>query len=345
MDFKTHGPWMSVDGPQSDVVVSCRVRLARNIAGFPFANRATEAQRHELVRLARRILLGSSLAEDMVWVDLKRATEHDRKLLVERHLISKNLAESEIERGVAISGDETLSVMVNEEDHLRMQLLASGLRIPEVYDRLNDVDDMIESHVDYAFSRRWGYLTACPTNVGTGIRYSVMMHLPALKITNEIDRVRRAAKDLHLAVRGYYGEGSESAGDFYQISNQVTLGRSEDELRGELQDQILPRIIEYEHHARRVLVERNRTLLEDRTQRALAVLRSARLLGLEEAMKLLSRVRLGLYLGRLEDIDPTVVNQMFLLVQPAHLQRHVDRDLNPDELREARATFVREHME
>jgi len=345
MDFKTHGPWMSADGPHSDVVVSCRVRLARNIAGFPFAGRASETQRHEVVRLARQILLGSSLAEDMVWVDLKRATDQDRKLLVERHLISKNLAESEMERGVAISGDETLSVMVNEEDHLRMQLLASGLRIPEVYERLNNVDDTIESHVDYAFSRRWGYLTACPTNVGTGIRYSVMMHLPALKITNEIDRVRRAAKDLHLAVRGYYGEGSESAGDFYQISNQVTLGRSEDELRRELQDRILPRIIEYEHHARRVLVERNQTLLEDRTQRAVAVLRSARLLGLEEAMKLLSRVRLGLHLGRLPDIDPTVVNQLFLLVQPGHLQRHMDRDLDPDELREARATFVREHLE
>jgi protein arginine kinase len=324
---------MSADGPHSDVVVSCRVRLARNIAGYPFAARASEAQRHEVMRVARRILLDSSLAEDMQWYDLKQATDQDRRLLVERHLISKNLAESEIERGVAISGDETLSVMVNEEDHLRMQLLASGLRIPEVYDRLNQVDDTIESHVDYAFSRRWGYLTACPTNVGTGIRYSVMMHLPALKITNEIDRVRRAAKDLHLAVRGYYGEGSESAGDFYQISNQVTLGLSEDELRRELQDRILPRIIEYEHHARRVLAERNRTLLDDRTQRALAVLRSARLLGLEEAMKLLSRVRLGLHLGRLPDTDPTVVNQLFLLVQPAHLQRHMNRDLDADELR------------
>ncbi|MBT8486981.1 MAG: protein arginine kinase [Phycisphaerales bacterium] len=341
MEGHFNEPWLDASAPHGEVVLSCRARLARNIAGFPFVNHATAAQRKELLRVARQVLLGGGLSSGMIWVDLGRATEHDRRLLVERHLISKNLADSDIDRAVAISGDESLSVMVNEEDHLRIQILAAGLQLESIHERLNEIDDHVEGKVDYAFSRRWGYLTACPTNVGTGIRFSVMMHLPALKITNEIDRVRRAAKDLHLAVRGYYGEGSESAGDFYQISNQVTLGRSEEELLGELKDKILPRIIEYEQQARRVLVERNETLLDDRTQRALGILRSARLLGAEEAMKLLSRVRLAIALGRLPEIDPRVVNQLFLQVQPAHLQFQAERPLSAEQLRVTRATIVR----
>ena len=171
------------------------------------------------------------------------------------------------------------------------------------------MDDAIENRLDYAFLPRWGYVTACPTNIGTGIRFSVMMHLPALKMTNEIERVRRAAKDLHLAVRGYYGEGSESAGDFYQISNQVTLGRTEEEILESFQDVILPSIIEYELQARKSLVERNATVLDDRVHRAVGALRSSRLLGVEEAMKLLSRVRLGVHTGRITGIKIEAVNE------------------------------------
>mgnify|MGYP006279682885 CR=1 FL=1 len=335
---------MNADGPHADVVLSCRARLARNIAGFPFVNRLSDAKRHELVHLARSVLLNDAIGQGMFWVDLGKATDRDRLLLVERHLISKQLADSEIERGVAVSRDEQLSVMVNEEDHLRMQYLAGGLRLQEVYDRIVSIDDAIEEKLDYAFSNRWGYLTACPTNVGTGVRFSVMMHLPALKITNEVERVRRAARDLHLEVRGYYGEGSETAGDFYQISNQVTLGRSEEELLAELESAILPRIVEYERQARRILAERNETLLEDRIHRALGVLRSARLLGAEEAMKLLSRIRMGLHMGRIDGIDPSVVNRLFLLVQPAHLQVRAGHSLSADELRATRAEVVRSEI-
>ncbi|UCD74024.1 MAG: protein arginine kinase, partial [Phycisphaerales bacterium] len=326
------------------VVMSCRARLARNIAGFPFVNRATDSQRHELLNLSRSVLLGSDLAKGMIWVDLHRATEHDRNLLLERHLISRNHLNSEVERAVAVSGDETLSIMVNEEDHLRMQVLAPGLQLHQAYQRLNEVDDVIESKIDYAYSHRWGYVTACLSNIGTAVRFSVMMHLPALKITNEIDRVRRAAKDMHLAVRGYYGEGSESAGDLYQISNQVTLGRPEAELLGDFQDTIIPRIIEYEHQARRVLVERNANLLDDRVHRALAVLRSARLLGTEEAMKLLSRVRLGLHLNRLKEVDGEALNRLFLQIQPAHLRQHAGLNLSTEQRRAARATLVRQAL-
>ena len=338
------GPWISTEGPHHEVVMSCRVRLARNLAGFPFVNRTSAAQRHEILHMTKSVLLQSECLPEMLWVNLTKATESDRRLLVERHLISKNLADLDIERAVAISNDECLSIMVNEEDHLRMQRLAPGLQLKQVHQRINEIDDELESKLDYAFSRRWGYLTACPTNVGTGIRFSVMMHLPAMKITNEIDRVRRAAKELHLAVRGYYGEGSESAGDFYQISNQVTLGSTEDQLLSELEDTILPRIVEYEHQARRLLVERNEALLDDRVHRALGVLQSARLLGTEEAMKLLSRVRLGVHLGRLPNLPIDVVNRLFLQVQPAHLQFQSERQLSPDELREVRASLIREAL-
>ncbi|MDY7109207.1 MAG: protein arginine kinase [Planctomycetota bacterium] len=341
MELKEHGPWISADGPHADVVLSCRARLARNIAGFPFVNSASTTQRHELLNIARQVLLRCRLADGMTWVDLVETTPRDRELLFERHLISRNLAEADIERAVVISSDETLSVMVNEEDHLRMQVLAPGLALTDVHDRIHAVDDAIEAHIDYAFSKRWGYLTACPTNVGTGIRFSVMMHLPALKIINEIERVRRAAKDLHLAVRGYYGEGSESSGDFYQISNQVTLGKSEAELLAELEEKILPRIIEYEHHARRILAERNQTVLDDQIHRAVGTLRSARLMRVEEAMKLLSRVRLAVCLGRFPEIDPNLINRLFLQVQPAHLQSHAGRSLSAAEVQKTRADVLR----
>ena len=330
--------------PYSDVVMSCRVRLARNLAGFPFVSRASEAQLQEILHLAKPVLLRDELATGMIWVDLNKSTLGDRRLLFERHLISKHQAEAEIRRAVAVSGDETLSVMVNEEDHLRMQMMSPGMQLAKVFEQLNAVDDAIEAKVDYAFSPRWGYLTACPTNVGTGIRFSVMMHLPALKITNEIEKVRRAARDLHLAVRGYYGEGSESAGDFYQISNQVTLGRSEKEILEGFQTVIVPRIIEYEHQSRRVLVERNCTLLDDRVHRALGILRTARLLGAEEAMKLLSRVCLGVHTGRLPDVNISAVRHLVLLVQAAHLKLHAGGELSPDQLREARATLIRQRL-
>lgn len=332
------------EAPHSDVVISSRVRMARNIAGFPFVNRATSHQCQEMLNMVRPVLLNHELAEGMIWVDLNQSPLRDRRLLFERHLISKHLAEADHRRAVAISGDESLSVMINEEDHLRIQILAPGAQLPKVFERLNSVDDSIESRIDYAFSPRWGYLTACPTNVGTGIRFSVMMHLPALKITNEIDRVRRAAKDLHLAVRGYYGEGSESAGDFYQISNQVTLGRGEDEILVEFQELIVPRIIDYEHAARRILAERNPTLLDDRIHRAIGTLSNARLLGTEEAMKLLSRILLGAHLGRLKNININAVHELFLQVQPGHLKLHAPGELDVDELREARADLVRRRL-
>lgn len=334
-------PWICAEGPDADVVVSCRARVARNLEGFSFSNRADPDERREIVNIARQVLLALPVAPQMLWVDLVQAPERDRRLLVERHLISAALASADHDRAVAISDDERLSVMVNEEDHLRIQVLGPGLRLDEVHRRVNEVDDAIEARLDFAFDSRWGYLTACPTNVGTGIRVSAMLHLPALAITKEINRVRRAAKDLHLAVRGYYGEGSESAGDFYQVSNQVTLGTSEEEILAEFASAIVPRIVEYERRARRALAERNPTLLDDKVHRALGILRAARLLRRDEAMRLLSRVRLGVHLGRLEEVDARTIGRLFIQVEPAHLQLGAEEPLADDAIDARRAEVVR----
>jgi protein arginine kinase len=343
MQLPPNNPWTG-EGPEHEVVLSCRVRLARNLAGYPFVNRATRQQCEEILRESQAVLVDEGIAEGMMWVDLNKSSRLDRGLLVERHLISKNHAEAKVPRGVAISANEAFSAMVNEEDHLRMQMIAPGLQLDDVAVMMDRIDDRVESQLDYAFSAKWGYLTACPTNVGSGIRFSVMLHLPALKITREIERVRRAAKELNLAVRGYYGEGSESAGDFYQISNQITLGKGEADLLAGFQETVLPRIIEYEAKARRVLCEQHVTMLDDRTHRALGTLRGSRILATEEAMKLLSRVRLGVCLGRITDVALADVNRLFLQIQPAHLQMHAGGRLTPEQMKEVKANVVREAL-
>ena len=223
--------WLRGVGPVSDIVMSSRIRLARNLEKFPFSTRATKASQDEVFSLIKAGFDHSRLLKNPLLLDIEALDEVDRQFLVERHLVSReHVSKPDGHKAVAIGAGEVTSVMINEEDHLRIQTFTSGLQPKKAYEMVDFLDDELDGQLDYATSGELGYLTACPTNVGTGIRLSVMMHLPALKLTNEIERVRRAAKDLHLAVRGYYGEGSESAGDFYQISNQVTLGRSEDEL-------------------------------------------------------------------------------------------------------------------
>jgi protein arginine kinase len=245
---------------------------------------------------------------------------------------------------VAVAENETLSIMVNEEDHLRVQVLRSGLQLEEAWDQINKVDDKIEASLDWAFHPRFGYLTACPTNVGTGIRVSVMLHLPALKLTGEIEKVFRAAKDMRLAVRGLYGEGTEATGDFYQISNQTTLGKTEEEIISDFKHLVIPKIIEYEQHARRMLRDDRTTQLDDKVGRAVGILRSARLIASEETLLLLSHLRMGVHLGRVKDIDLQTVNELFLLTQPAHLQKLQGRKLEGDVRRAARADFIRQRL-
>jgi len=344
-DLTSHaGEWLRGNGPMNEVVISSRIRLARNLAGFPFLTRCSRNQRQAVEARVRDTILGAGIAPKTMYVDLESAPEIDRQLLVERHLISKPHAGAEGARGVAIGENETVSIMVNEEDHLRLQVLRSGLQLEEAWEQINRIDDLLESKLDYAFHPRFGYLTACPTNVGTGIRVSVMLHLPALKLTGEIEKVFRAAKELRLAVRGLYGEGTEATGDFYQISNQTTLGKPEEEIIGDFRSLVIPKIIDYERHARRTLLDDRTIALDDKVSRALGLLRNARLMASDETLLLLSHLRMGVNLGRVKDIDIRTINELFLLTQPAHLQKIQGRKLEGDIRRAARADYIRQRL-
>lgn len=337
--------WLTSAGSDSDVVVSSRVRIARNLAGLPFVNRCTPDQRAEILRRCRHQIHESGVAKQVMWSDVHKLPLIDRTLLVERHLMSKEHAKGDQARGIAVSyPDERLSIMVNEEDHLRVQVLLSGLAIDEAWRLADEADDRLEAGLDFAFSARFGYLTACPTNVGLAMRMSVMLHLPGLKLTGEIEKVRRAAKDMALTVRGFYGEGSEAAGDLYQVSNQTTLGKAEADTMRELAAEIIPQVVQYERDARRRLMERKRRVIEDAVFRALGILRSARLLPPEEALTLLSFIRLGVLTGLVPAIKEQTVNQLVVLTQPSHLQRLTGKEMDQQKRREARADLVRERL-
>ncbi len=340
------GEWLRGSGPNSETVLSSRVRLARNLAGFPFVNKASGRQRHEVLEACRGQIMSGRLADNVLWVPLDQSPPLDRQLLVERHLISRQHAakSNDTPRAVAIDADETFAIMVNEEDHMRVQVLRSGMQLDEAYDQAQRIDDVLEEKLDLAYSRRFGYLTACPTNVGTGIRVSVMLHLPALKLLGDIDKVKRAARDMHLAVRGLFGEGSDALGDLYQVSNQTTLGKAEQEILGDFQHTVVPQIIAYEQQARQSLAKQRPDHLDDKIYRAWATLTNARVIGTEEVLQLLSHVRLGVNLGRLETVDIRTINELFLLTQPAHLQKVVGQSLDPAARRVARATLLRQRL-
>lgn len=346
--------WLRGVGDDVDVVMSSRARVARNLAGFPFVSRAGAEDRQQILEMCKGPITGGGVADKIAWLDLHTAPAGQRSLLVERHLISQQHAKGKQANGrggpkeprsVAASvPGERLSIMVNEEDHLRIQVLRSGLALDDALSELDRVDDVLEKSLDFAYSPRFGYLTACPTNVGTGVRLSVMLHLPALKLTGDIEKVRRAAQDMSLAVRGFYGEGSEAAGDFYQISNQTTLGKPERIILHEMQKEIVPQVIEYERSARKMLMERRRSVLEDKIFRALGVLKHARLLATEESMQLLSHVRLGIVVGLIENLDQQMINKLMLLTQTEHLQQAVGSKLDQHQRRAARASMMRSRL-
>jgi protein arginine kinase len=340
------GEWLRGAGPHSEIVISSRIRLARNLAGFPFVGRANRRQRHDVLERCREQVMSGRLAGGVIWVNLVESNDLDRQLLVERHLISRQHAQggADFPRAVAIGEDETFAVMINEEDHLRLQVLRSGMQLTEAFDQIDHLDDVLEEKLDFAYSPRWGYLTACPTNVGTGIRVSVMLHLPALKLTGEIEKVRRAARDMHLAVRGLFGEGSEALGDLYQVSNQTTLGKSEEEVIADFQRTVVPQIIAYEQQARQALLRQRPALLDDRIWRAWALLTNARVLSTEEVLALLSHLRLGVNLSRIDTVDIRTINELFLLTQPAHLQKLTNCEMDQMIRREARAKLIRQRL-
>ncbi|MBI4712400.1 MAG: protein arginine kinase [Planctomycetes bacterium] len=337
------GEWLKGDGPESGIVISSRIRLARNLHNFPFLTIADDKQREAIEEFVRTQLESAKLKPVMHYLPLKGMTALDRQVLVERHLISKDLAQSDGTRGLFVDETESLSIMVNEEDHLRIQSLKSGLQLHQGWEEINALDDQLEKALPYAFSAQFGYLTACPTNVGTGMRISVMMHLPALTMIKQVDKVFHAIARIKFMVRGLYGEGSQAAGEFYQVSNQISLGKSEKDIINEIYN-IIPEIIKYEQTWRKKLMVDAHKKLEDRIFRALGALRYAQSISSDEAMEMLSAIRMGITMDIIKDIPLQTVNEIFISTQPAHLQKMEKKTLNMAERDIARAAFIRKKL-
>lgn len=344
---KNSGEWLKGRGPDSDIVISSRIRLARNIEGYPFVNRALEREKKELFDIIsnkiKKINFQGVGGTNFFFWNLKTVSDLDKTFLVERHLISKEHASGEGYRGVILDPKETLSIMVNEEDHLRIQGLRSGFQVDELWDEVSQLDDDIEKLLPYTYHENFGYLTACPSNVGTGMRVSVMLHLPALVMTKHIERVFHTVQKINFTVRGLYGEGTHAFGDFYQISNQVTLGRSEEEILKSMKE-IIPQIVKYERNIRDSLLEDDFTLIEDRVWRAFGMLKAARIISSEETMDLLSAVRMGVNLKILGAVSLDTVNDLFIFTQPAHLQKLEGRTLKTMERDVTRANYIRSRL-
>jgi protein arginine kinase len=335
------GEWLRGSGPESDIVICTRARLARNVDGFAFSPMIQEEEARELNKLLSRRVLEAMPSGALKYTDLLEATELDRQVLLERHLISRELSGGTRARGVVISGTEDVSIMINEEDHLRLQVFRSGFRVEDAWLEVEKLDEAIGGRLRFAFSEDYGFLTACPTNVGTGLRISAMLHLPGLVWSKQIEKAHNAVQKLHLAVRGLYGEGSRATGDFYQISNQVTLGRPESDIRRDVALAVL-KIVTWEREIRQELFEKSRIVLEDRVMRALGVLERARTLTSEEALDNLSHVRVGIHLGLIKELEIPKLNRLLLLTQPGHLQVLEGRPLEPAERDVLRARRVRQ---
>jgi protein arginine kinase len=333
--------WFSPEAPLSDIVISSRIRLARNLSGHKFISRCNEDEKQNVLQILKQAVLSLSELGDIFFIDIAHGSVLERDLLVERQLISRNLATGKGPRGVVIAKNELFAAQINEEDHLRLGVLAPGLNLDKCWQRINGIDDSIGKKVSYAFSPRLGFLTACPTNLGTGIRVSVMLHLPGLKMTDQLKKLFEAAKDMNLAVRGLFGEGTEAVGDFFQISNQVTLGINEEKTVEQFMTLIIPKIVEYERIARDKLLVKDVNILDDKISRALAVLKNARLISSHEAMFLLSNLRMGINMGRVKEISINTINELFLLTQPAHLQINKGQNLDAEQRDILRAETLR----
>ncbi len=341
----TTGEWLSGSGPESDIVISSRIRLARNLKDYPFIPKLDLKGRAKMESHIKAALDTIELPVKLDYLDLGPLERVDLDYLVERHLISRDLANADGPRAVAVGEHEALSIMVNEEDHLRLQMLGSGFELDNLWDRLNDIDDRLDHALPFCFHPQYGYLTSCPTNVGSGMRVSVMLHLPGLTLTNQIEKVFYAVSKISLAVRGLYGEGSQATSDFYQISNQITLGKSEEEIIENLKS-VVPQIILYERNARQKLFLDDRLALEDKVHRAHGLLSSARRLSQDEGLDHLSTLRLGVNLGLFTkgEVDIPTINELFILSLPAHLQKKAERPLDSDEQQVVRADLVRSRL-
>src|SRR5947207_12782415 len=331
------------EAPHKKIVLSSRVRLARNLKGLAFPGWAKKVERIKALELIRPAVeslppLAGSFSEP-----LDNLTVMEKNILVERHLISREHAAKSAGSGLVLNREESLCVMINEEDHLRMQALRPGLQLKQAWGAIDQFDSKLEKKLDYAFSSDLGYLTACPTNLGTGIRVSAMLHLPGLVLAEQINQIIQAVNKLGLAVRGLYGEGTEALGNVFQVSNQMTLGEAENDIVERL-NKVLAQIIEHEENARAMLLEKKPKSVYNHIGRAYGILANAHSISSKETLNLLSLMRLGVDLGLFADLDRALVDELFIVTQPNHLQKRYSDKLNAEERDLLRADMLRERL-
>ena len=341
--LKQDGEWLKGTGPSADIVMSSRTRLARNIENMPFSNWANQKQLEEALFKVRDAALSVNFLKDATFFRLKDLSEVDRLFLVERHLMSPEHARNVEYKGLIIDPKEIVSIMINEEDHVRIQVLQSGLSLRECWSIIDEIDTELSKKLPYAYSAKWGYLTACPTNSGTGMRGSVMLHLPALVFVGQINKILQAVAKLGLNIRGFYGEGTEATGNIFQVSNQASMGMTEEDIVGSI-DRIIKQALYREETTRSSLVSKNKEALVDRISRAYGTLKSAHIISSNETITLLSAIRLGIDLGLVKNLDRRMVNELFILTQPAHLQKLEGKALSSNDRDVKRADLIREKI-
>ena len=336
--------WLSGSGPHAELVLSTRVRLARNLATVPFTHRARDEQLQGVLSSVANAAERSAAFRGGLLLRMTEMSAPERQILVERHMVSHELGDGSRPRGLMIAPDQRLSLMINEEDHIRLQAMTSGFQLAEAWTLADAADDELDPSLDFAFSEEIGYLTSCPTNAGTGLRASVLVHLPALVLLDQIQKVLKSIMQVGLNVRGFYGEHSEVMGNLFQISNQTTLGRSERESIDTL-ERVARQILEHEERAREQMMRDARIQVEDKVWRAYGNLRYCRSIHAGDVINLCSAVRLGVALGLPGLCSLQVVNELLVLTQPAHLQRRYGGELTPPERNVYRAQLVRERLD
>lgn len=336
--------WMRVEGPENDIVLSTRIRLARNFEKVTFPIIANEDELRSVIEFMKENYEGKSYAnyQNLAFIEMEDLSHIEKRVLVEKHLISPFLTKARAS-GVLVSENEQLSIMVNEEDHIRIQLYFPGFQMKQALDHAFELDDWLEEKIDFAFDERWGYLTSCPTNVGTGMRASVMIHLPALVLTKRINQMIPAINQFGFVVRGIYGEGTEALGNLFQVSNQITLGKSEEDIVEDLESVII-NLVEQEREARHYLLHTSGKKLEDQIFRSYGILKYGRIIESQEASARISDVRLGVDLGMIKDVSHNVLNELMVLTQPGFLQHYAKKVLTTSERDVLRATLIRERL-
>ncbi len=337
------GSWLTEEDEYSDTIMSTRIRLARNLHGHRFPGKAPSAELKQIVGEVREACEFCPSLRTASFVEIEKLSDWDCKYFVERHLASPQFIENNMSALLVVGAGETLSLMVNEEDHLRLQCIVAGLGVDQAWEMVSRLDDELEEHLNFSYSKKYGYLTACPTNLGTGMRVSVLVHLPALAFVGDVDDVITALPESEIAVRGFYGEGSDAIGNIYQISNQLTLGRTENNVIARIHS-TARRLVDLEREARLRLLDKSLMRLEDSVFRALGLLQNSRLMSSLEAMNLLSTIRLGSEVGMIDHVSRLAINQLMMLVQPAHLLKIYDKDLSDDERDMIRAEFIRQNL-